>query len=579
MRLARTFWVPMVAVFLFGQSAVGTSCCHAGGGPENVFLIVNSTSRDSLTVANHYVALRGIPQSHVFYLAYQGKKSAIKVASFREQILLPVLAEVEKRRLVGQIDYLVYSCDFPWRVDLKGDFPKEKSLLSNAPYASLTGATYLWGFVKEKRKEIVGFNTNWYFTEQLNALAVSRAFRSQYRWAAGGRRTREGLSYMISSMLGVTGARGNSVDEIIHSLQRAKQADGTKPSGTVYFMQHKGPRSTPRHDFFKDTATGLRRLGVEAKVLEGKFPTGKKNIAGLTCGVARVNVKASGCKFLPGAFCDNLTSYGAMLLVPKNPIDTKTGKRKVPQVSVCDFIRAGATGACGTVFEPTSAWPKFPQPSLQLHYVRGCSLGEAFYQSVAGPYQQLLVGDPLCQPWAERMSVDVAGFTPKGVLRGAIEIAPSATTSVGRKVAFFELYVDGRRVQRNRVGTKFTLDTTTLEDGYHDLRVVAVDDTPLETQSRWVGNVLVKNGRDAVQLSVDKSSVKKGMKYLAVKAVSTNGKPVVVLHNGRELGRVAERSGTVQIAVDQLGSGPVVLFGRTEGESGIRSQGLEIDLP
>ena len=36
----------------------------------------------------------------------------------------------------------------------------------------------------------------------------------------------------------------------------------------------------------------------------------------------------------------------------------------------------------------------------QLHYARGCSLAESFYQSISGPYQLLIVGDPLCQPWA-----------------------------------------------------------------------------------------------------------------------------------------------------------------------------------
>ena len=46
----------LAAVLLLLTSSAASSL--AGGGPENVFLLVNSTSRDSLTVANHYIDLR-----------------------------------------------------------------------------------------------------------------------------------------------------------------------------------------------------------------------------------------------------------------------------------------------------------------------------------------------------------------------------------------------------------------------------------------------------------------------------------------------------------------------------------------
>src|SRR5262245_20477487 len=45
---------------------------HAGGGPENLILVVNSASANSLTIANHYVQLRKIPPNNVIYLDWRG---------------------------------------------------------------------------------------------------------------------------------------------------------------------------------------------------------------------------------------------------------------------------------------------------------------------------------------------------------------------------------------------------------------------------------------------------------------------------------------------------------------------------
>ena len=95
---------------------------------------------------------------------------------------------------------------------------------------------------------------------------------------------------------------------------------------------------------------------------------------------------------------------------------------------------------------------------MQLHYVRGCSLAEAFYQSVSGPYQLLIVGDPLCQPWATIPKITVAGVKPEEKVKGSISLTPSGPTAVGT----FELYVDGRLTARTVPGKPLPLDTTQL---------------------------------------------------------------------------------------------------------------------
>ena len=55
--------------------------------------------------------------------------------------------------------------------------------------------------------------------------------------------------------------------------------------------------------------------------------------------------------------------------------------------------------------EPLNFWQKFPVPAMHVHYAAGCSLAEAFYQSLAGPWQTLVVGDPLARPYARFATV------------------------------------------------------------------------------------------------------------------------------------------------------------------------------
>lgn len=537
--------------------------CIAGGGPENVFLLVNSTSQDSMTVANHYAKIRKIPASNIHYLEWDKEKWKVQGKIFRETILLPVFKEIERRGLAGQIDYLVYSCDFPGYVDFASDFPGEKYTPGYQPRGSTTGSSYLWAFVKEKRKEMFGINTNYYFSVPKNGVTVSQGFQTQYRWLPGGQRTDlQGIPYMLSMMLGVTLGRGTSVEEIIHYLQVASEADATHPQGTVYFLKNEGARSKPRHNLFPLAAHELGQIGVKAEIINGLFPQGKHDIMGLTTGVAKFDFRASNCRMLPGSIGDNLTSYGGIF-------DVST-----TQSLLTEFLLNGAAGASGTVIEPLSYPQKFPSPFVHVHYARGCSLAEAFYQSIQGPFQQLLVGDPLCQPWAKIPVVKVNGPTKKRFVSGSITLTPAGSVKDTPPVRYYELFVDGVRRKRCRPGGNFSLDTTKIADGLHELRVVAIDASPIETQGRWIGNLMVKNGPNAVQLSIANQADLVGADNLVINVSSTETNPVQILHNHRVLAEVPTGNGSARIAVDRLGSGPITLQARVEGNPSMKEKSL-----
>jgi hypothetical protein len=138
---------------------------------------------------------------------------------------------------------------------------------------------------------------------------------------------------------------------------------------------------------------------IVKQIDKGEIPKNKADVQGLLCGVAQFDWNSSRSTIRPGAICENLTSFSGVFTPG------------FPQTTLAEFMRNGATGSSGTVAEPYAIQNKFPYASVQVHYARGCSLAEAFYQSISGPYQLLIVGDPLSRPWANIAKVQVDGVT------------------------------------------------------------------------------------------------------------------------------------------------------------------------
>ena len=63
----------------------------------------------------------------------------------------------------------------------------------------------------------------------------------------------------------------------------------------------------------------------------------------------------------------------------------------------------------------------------------------------------------------------------------------------GGKVDRFELFVDGRRNRTAKPGERLALDTNKLGDGRHELRVVAIEAGPIQSQGRRIIPVNVEN--------------------------------------------------------------------------------------
>ena len=253
MRRVRGVSARLLAGALVALCLVGPSRAQAGGGPENVILVVNARSWASRTIANYYVQMRGIPRRNVIYLDWDGRLlEGTTIEVFRQKILIPLLQAVEAQGISDQTDYIVYSADFPTHIGVREDLGGQKVPDQLAPIASINGLTFYYQLVLLKNPGYLNIGgeqySNLYFRRRSDTGEFpSQGFRRWHGWNSDGAVNEAGgMNYVLSTVLGVTTGRGNSVSEVRPYLKSSRAADGTHPKGTVYYMDNSDPRSSER---------------------------------------------------------------------------------------------------------------------------------------------------------------------------------------------------------------------------------------------------------------------------------------------------------------------------------------------
>ena len=564
-------------------AVAGAAPARAGGGPETTVVVVNADSPVSRRVANAYARLRRIPASHLIDVPGVPSLGIVSLETFRERLWKPVKTALEERGLLETTDLVAWSADFPFAVDVAGEARAQGcDEIPQVPFrAALTALTYLWRRVEAAdAKGYLDLDANRYFRGgRLGGARASMGFRSSTRWTASGEPAAadpESLDrYVLSVMLGATGTFGNSADEVLACLERAATADGTKPAGTVYLLANDDVRANTREPVFRRTVEALDGLGRKAVVLtkgedgqDGVLPKGKDDVIGAVLGWAGFSWKDAGSRMLPGAIVEHLTSFGADF--------THGGQTKLSEL-----LRHGAAGSSGTVAEPMSFPNKFPDPALHVHYAAGCSLAEAFYRSLAGPWQTLVVGDPLARPFASFAKVTIAAPAGAEPLRGTVEVRAGVEPAAGTRVGELELWVDGVRRAVGPSEPPLAWDTTKEDDGVHEVRVVAVEASPIETRSFALGSFTVANSTHSVTLTAAKAAIPlDGEAALTGKA--PDALEVQVLCGARVLATVPVKAGgfraTVPAEALGLASPPLVARARWKDGPSARSAPLSIDV-
>jgi hypothetical protein len=559
-----------------------TAQALAIGGPENVLLVINPLSPDSLCIGNHYAELRHIPPGNLLFLGWDPKQETTDVDTFREKILKPVLRAAQEPIPGRQIDYVVYSSDFPWGIRIDEDIKKftaelekreqgkgEKSATKSpywktfTPVASLNGLTYLWEPVR-KRDFYLHPQANWYARTGApeQAKVPTLAFSSIMAFGPHGEvGIGAGRHYLLSMMLGVTAGRGNSRAEVLRYLERSAAADGTRPRGTIYFMQNGDIRSKVRQGGFPDAVQKLKALGVAAEIVEGTLPQGKSDVQGAMLGVADFDWKASRSTILKGAICEHFTSFGG---------DMHQGAGQTP---LSEWLRYGAAASSGTVTEPYAVPNKFPSPMMQVHYARGCTVAESYYQSLLCPYQLLIVGDPLCRPWANIPEITVESPFPDQTVRDEIRLKPKARFAGDVETGYFEMLLDGVKVCDCLPEGVLKFDTAVMADGAHELRLVAVAKGPAPARSEKIIPFTTANHKRTIRVTCEPEKVVSPKKPLIITANSPKSISIQVFRSTLlpPLRIIHGDDGQVKIPAEDLGCGPVRLQVIGIGDAGVAS--------
>ena len=677
---------PMLLICCFAFGWMTSGSVFAGGGPENVFLVVNNESRSSKVIANHYIAMRNIPPGHVIYLKGITNSDIISVADFRKQILEPVLSEMLLRRINENIDYIIYSSGFPTRVNIS---EHRKILIEKVgkqfqskiynPTASLTSMTYFASQVIADDPSYMLLNSNHYYRSPyrvglqtpflgtvqeeyrqavaafsksgeefenaksvlqnlskkfpgqaavhyqlakflakenetvpaIQALNLAAAmgwqdsdmmkrekafdslednpqfgkllgridairspflpphgFRNAYFWGPNGliNKSGQGRRYFLSAMLSVTRDFGLSDRESIKYLSRAVSADDTHPKGTVYFSQTNDVRSKTRTKSYGPAIKVLKEMGYQARIVKTRLPERRDDVLGVTCGSAKFFLEKARVKFLPGAFADNLTSVSGLF-------------KESSQTKLTEFLKFGCAGSSGTVVEPFAIQAKFPHPMIHSYYLSGCSLAEAFYQSVQGPFQIILVADPLCQPFVKRPSISVTSPKRMAEISGAVKIelyrGGSQVVSAG-----VEIFLDGAMIHRASNIDSINLDTSDLKDGFHEIRIVSVGRNSVEARGTALLPLIIKNEGHFTNFSVEKTE-HEFPGPIKVTAESNFGDKIVIRQNFKTVGVIDSNKGSTEISTASLGVGPISLQAisyRTGENAGVASIPVDISV-
>lgn len=375
--------------------------------PDEVVVIANKASPDSLAVAKHYMEKRGIPQKHLFLVDFPKSPRTISFEHFETKVAAPLRAWLDETQLRDAILCLVTVHDVPYVVSgpkiseeeraeiaKNGNVPNPNMVLTTRASLDSELAWLYRGDVKGLDREDLAFRRVYCYQNRNPYYGQPMSFR-EFRRRAAEPLEKLGLLYMTARLEGPT-------PEIARGLvDKAMAAEREGPSGIGYFDS-------------KGATLGNRKAGYP----EGEFWARRAWIETHNAGFKTVR-EQTGELFGEGACPDALIYWGWYKLRDYQPSFGKafrpgaiavhtasaeaTDIRKATEKGgpwCAGFLTHGVTATVGPVGEPfLSAFPHAEIFFPRLY--QGWSLGDVYWNShVELSWMMVLIGDPLYTPFA-----------------------------------------------------------------------------------------------------------------------------------------------------------------------------------
>ncbi len=312
----------------------------AGIGPAELAVLVNERDPLSQRIAAYYQKRRAIPEQNIIRIAFPPGRA--------------ILSKEEFSRLKAEVD--------------------AKTPPNIQAYALTWVAPYRVGCMSITTAFAAGFDPA-YCATGCKLTKPSPYFNSDSK--------RPFQDFGIRPTMSIAAINFDFAKALI---DRGVASDSSFPRGTAYLLQTSDHNRTVRINNVEQPRSEQLTEQVRLELLKQDFIRNKKDVLFYFTGLAKVPVFNTN-RYLPGAIADHLTSAGGVL--------TGSG-----QMSALRWLEAGATGSYGAVVEPCNFTSKFPVPEIVIgRYLRGESLIESYWKSVAMPGQGIFIGEPLAKPF------------------------------------------------------------------------------------------------------------------------------------------------------------------------------------
>jgi hypothetical protein len=423
--MRRTTGLISIAVFL---SVASTA--HAVPGPDSVAVLANASVPGSVAMAMHYAAARDVPSRQVCALPMP-TTDTITQAEFETMILAPLRTclgpDVEAR-----IEAVVVMRGVPLRVTIPQD---------GGHMISITAAIGTWrSTLMDDVTPLLGTSpgqTVMCGTTPCYAARVTSPYSSaaEVPFEAGFEHTIGTIHHrpVLATML--HGRSDADADGLIDTALAAEMSG--MPAGEFVLMHGADSARGALDSSYPAVSGDLMTRGRAVSTVPFDTDFTGHVLAGFAVGTASLGMTIEGNTYVRGALVDNLTSFGA---VPGN--FAATGES---QVSIARWVAEGVGGVHGTVDEPLNNC--FPARRYLVTYVDGATLAESFVGALPYTYWlNLVVGDPMLAPYAQRPTVTITGAADDATLSTATMLHVVATPPTGRTIAHLVLLADGVEV-------------------------------------------------------------------------------------------------------------------------------------